>query len=146
MIFKKHFAICLCFQALFEKYFLYPLVSVQKKKPPTSNWFSLLFLFTSSSSSCFVLSLCVFSLCLLSSLSLRLLKKIFRGKNLEKWFLQFSHFFYPVVTCWTKVVFTNKLGRNILLFSFAKFSKKDLLFFFFFFHSLPFNPRIFANK
>ena len=30
MIFKKQFAICLCFQTLFEKYLLYPFVSVKK--------------------------------------------------------------------------------------------------------------------
>ena len=65
MIFKKHFAICLCFQTLFEKYLLYPFFLLKKKPLLKSNWFSVLFLFPSSSS-CFVLSLCVFSLCSLS--------------------------------------------------------------------------------
>ena len=91
MILKKTF----CHSSVFSKCFLkkcllYHFVSVKKKKTPLkSNWFSLLFLFTSSS--CFVLSLCVFSLCLLSSLLLLLLKK-FRERKAWKWFLQFSLF------------------------------------------------------
>ena len=54
--------------SFWKNIFFIPLFLFTKKNPLKSNWFSLLFLFTSSS--CFVRSLCVVSLCLLSSLLL----------------------------------------------------------------------------
>ena len=107
IIFKKHFANCLCFQTLSffgKNVFFIPLFLFKKKTPQKSNWFSLLFLFTSAS--CFVLSLCVFSLCLLSSLLLFLFENNFRERKSWKMFSPTFTFFTILLwraekkSCW----------------------------------------------
>ena len=79
MIFKNILSFACVFKFFLKKFRLYPIVSVQKKNPLKSKWFSLLCPFASSS--WFVRSLCVFSLCLLL-LVVTLLIENCREKNL----------------------------------------------------------------
>ena len=79
MIFKNILPFCLCFQTLFWNNIFFIPLFLWKKNASKSKRFSLLCLFTSSS--WFVRSLCVFSLCLLF-LVVTLLIETFREKNL----------------------------------------------------------------
>ena len=123
--------IVLPFVCVFEHFlktiFFIPLF-LFKKTLLKRNWFSLLFLFTSSSS-CSVLSSCVFSLCLLNDFS-----------NVHNFF-----FYYPVVTRWKKSCFFNKLVRTSHHFPSQKFPGRIFFFssFSILFHSIQ---AFFANK
>ena len=126
MIFKKCFAICLCFQALFENYLLYPFVSVQKnasKKELILFTFSLYFFFLFRS--LFVCLLVMFA----------------------QWFLQFSH---VLLTCCDVLkkkgcFLYHKLKRTSHHFPSQKFPGRIFFFssFSILFHSIQ---AFFANK
>ena len=134
---SKNILSFVCVFKLFSKIPSLSLSFCSKKKHLKSNWFSLLFLFTSSS--CFVLSLCVFSLCLLSSL---LLKTIFakKKKNLKNG-LPVSHFF--TILLWRaekkkRSFLSNKLERTSYHSPSQKFPREIFLFssFSILFHSI----------
>ena len=58
-----------------------------------------------------------------------LIEKMFAKKNLEKWFLQFSKFLLSCCDVLNFLFLIQQIGEDILPFSFAKFSKKDVPFF-----------------